>query len=176
MAAVPTVTSRYDVGVWGAAAPPPSPWLRRAFRRPGDEAFVRDGDLRPLRGGDRHGRSSTCTLGVLSLPAATLGLCGGLSMLRSVSREYYSRVVGWMALVWARHRKKRATHASGAAHAAGLSPHRSSHSPAARTVPRGAHAMAACRPVARALELRKRRGAPEPTSIAGASRRVAPPN
>lgn len=147
--------------MWGAAAPPPSPWLRRAFRRPGDEAFVRDGDLRPLRGGDRHGRSSTCALGVLSLPAATLGLCGGLSMLCSVSREYYSRVVGWMALVRARHRKN--TRTERLMHQAQRTPHAPLSRETsltgggtwvlgrARTVP------TRCRPVARAaLELEKK--------------------
>ena len=69
VAVTPAVMSRYDIAMCGAGAPPPAApppalaFFRRGdFRLPGDTAFRRDGDFRPLRGGDRHGRLSARVL------------------------------------------------------------------------------------------------------------------
>eukprot|EP01043_Picozoa_sp_COSAG02_P048562 COSAG02_NODE_4782_length_4986_cov_7.183344_3_plen_321_part_00 len=86
VAATPTVTSRYEAGVCGIAAPlappalpplpPPLPFFRRGdLRRPGDAALLREGDFRPGRGGVRHDRSSSCTFGVPFLRAVAFTLC-----------------------------------------------------------------------------------------------------
>lgn len=88
--AIPAVTSRYETGVCGTAAPPapvglapPTPALppllppfrRGDFRRPGDEALPRGGDFRPARGGVRHGRSSPCAFGAHFFRAVAFTLC-----------------------------------------------------------------------------------------------------